>query len=373
MRKRVGDTLIEVSIAIGIFSMVAISIVAVMNGGTSSSQTALETTLAREEIDTQAEALRFIQSAYIADRDSGEDSNYNDAWGEIVGTTIKQALAIDPNTPAYGDFQDIINNTTSCDVYSNEVFKNHAFIVNPKNMNIVTAKNNDIFHPASTYPRLIMSNQINGDNTLSDNLVDNSLSGDLSRVEGLYVFAVKDADTTNITDPNNSDTSSKSAFLDFYIRACWYGNGDDTPSTISTVVRLYNPDATATASKATGVWVKFDPNNREGLTAAEGSTPSVFIPIVGDKPTLTANSFTRDGYKFIGWSTSPNSTPSDVNSGKPGTYKDKANYTPPSSLAFNDEVTLYAIWQTQYFIKYDSFSFSFSFIRIIRIIVLTRL
>ena len=237
MRKRVGDTLIEVSIAIGIFSMVAISIVAVMNGGTSSSQTALETTLAREEIDTQAEALRFIQSAYIADRDSGEDSNYNYAWGDING------IAIDPSEDGtYRAFQDIINNTTSCDVYSNEVFENHAFIVNPKNMNIVTAKNNDIFKPASTYPRLIMSSQINGDNTLSDNLVDNSLSGDLSRVEGLYVFAVKDADTTNITDPNNSYTSSKSAFLDFYIRACWYGNGDDTPSTISTVVRLYNPE-----------------------------------------------------------------------------------------------------------------------------------
>ena len=346
-----GDTLIEVSIAIGIFSMVAISIVAVMNGGTSSSQTALETTLAREEIDTQAEALRFIQSAYIADRDSGKgagtdsgQSIYNKAWGDIVNLAIEPTNA-GSKTESYTAFEGIINNTTSCDVYSNEdfkdVFKNHAFIINPHTMKIITPGNTDgiTFDQASTYPRLIMSSQINGGNTLSDSLVDNSLSGDLSRVEGLYVFAVKDADTTNITDPNNSDTSSKSAFLDFYIRACWYGNGDDTPSTISTVVRLYNPDATATASKATGVWVKFDGNG-----ADNGSTISVFIPLVGDRPNLTRNGFSRWGYTFAGWSTSPNSTPDDV------LYKDGATYTPPSSLAFNDEVTLYAIWNP---IPYD--------------------
>ena len=65
-----GDTLIEVMLAVGIFSMVAVAVVAVMSGGTSSAQTALETTLAREEINTQAEALRFIQSSYIAEKDN---------------------------------------------------------------------------------------------------------------------------------------------------------------------------------------------------------------------------------------------------------------------------------------------------------------
>ena len=76
MIKRVGkrgDTLIEVMLAVGIFSMVAVAVVAVMSGGTSSAQTALETTLAREEIDAQAEALRFIQASYIADKNSGDE------------------------------------------------------------------------------------------------------------------------------------------------------------------------------------------------------------------------------------------------------------------------------------------------------------
>ena len=63
-----GDTLVEVTLAIGIFSMIAIAVASVMSGGSSSAQLALETTLAREEIDTQADAIRFIHSTYSANK-----------------------------------------------------------------------------------------------------------------------------------------------------------------------------------------------------------------------------------------------------------------------------------------------------------------
>ena len=89
MNKRVGkrgDTLIEVMLAVGIFSMVAVAVVAVMSGGTSSAQTALETTLAREEIDAQAEALRFIQTSYITSRES-EESKFGQLWKTIICAT----------------------------------------------------------------------------------------------------------------------------------------------------------------------------------------------------------------------------------------------------------------------------------------------
>ena len=66
-----GDTLVEVSLAIGIFSMVAIAAVSVINGSTNGAQASLESTITREEIDGQAEALRFIQSAYVAGGDEG--------------------------------------------------------------------------------------------------------------------------------------------------------------------------------------------------------------------------------------------------------------------------------------------------------------
>ena len=80
-----GDTLIEVLLAVGIFSMIAISVVAVMSGGTSSAQTALETTLAREEIDAQAEALRYIHDSYINDKNSDNSDLPTVAlWRKII-------------------------------------------------------------------------------------------------------------------------------------------------------------------------------------------------------------------------------------------------------------------------------------------------
>ena len=47
-----GDTLIEVTIAIGIFSMIAIMAVLVVNTSISGTQAALENTVTREEINT---------------------------------------------------------------------------------------------------------------------------------------------------------------------------------------------------------------------------------------------------------------------------------------------------------------------------------
>ena len=85
-----GDTLIEVTLAVGIFSMIAIAIVAVMSNGTAGAQTALETTLAREEIDAQAEALRFIHDAAAADKDSAnsnsrdDNSSFYNLWNKYI-------------------------------------------------------------------------------------------------------------------------------------------------------------------------------------------------------------------------------------------------------------------------------------------------
>ena len=90
-----GDTLIEVALAIGIFSMVAIAVVSVVSGSTSSAQSALELTITREEIDAQAEAIRFIHTSYIAGGRSNASGNdkYEKLWNNIV------SKAIDPSDP----------------------------------------------------------------------------------------------------------------------------------------------------------------------------------------------------------------------------------------------------------------------------------
>lgn len=223
-----GDTLIEVMLAVGIFSMVAVAVVAVMSGGTSSAQTALETTLTREAIDAQAEALRFIQSSYIAEKD-----NVNGEYANLWQAITSNALDIKDKSEDYQKSITQFSPDDCSNLYSGDNLKNqHVFIINTRVLGsdpsaaFITATNGS-FISASTYPRLVYVDE--------GNLASESFSPSLSSVEGIYIVAVKDPDSTTIAGTN------KSAYYDFYIRTCWYGTGDKTPSTISTVMRLYDP------------------------------------------------------------------------------------------------------------------------------------
>lgn len=229
--KKRGDTLIEVMLAVGIFSMVAVAVVAVMSSGTSSAQTALETTLAREEIDAQAEALRFIQSSYIAEK-GDEDGTFAELWGKIT----KNAIAIGEK-PEDDQKQIVQFYPDDCSILydNNDIKMQNAFIVNTRAISsedsaIISVKDNpELFTAASTYPRLIYNDD---DSPLASKNEDTNLI----RAEGIYIIAVKDPGTIIVDE-------KKSAYYDFYIRTCWYGTGDKIPSTISTVMRLYDPNS----------------------------------------------------------------------------------------------------------------------------------
>ena len=264
MKYQKGDTLIEVTLAIGIFSMIAIAIVAVMNSGTSGSQSALETTLAREEIDAQAEALRFIHSSYIADKDIvlAEKNRYLKLWREITDLAVEPTTEITKYLPksceeAYGSDQPafekafVINTRYLSDFSSIETFNENNIKNSSNGDSVLFTKeaacvasedlDNSCLTQASTYPRLIYKSN-SGDDNLIDS-VSSARSKQLYRAEGVYIVAVKDSEkgTSIISDETTAD--KKSAFYDFYIRTCWYSAGTNTPSTISTVIRLYDPDA----------------------------------------------------------------------------------------------------------------------------------
>ncbi len=249
-----GDTLIEVTLAIGIFSMVAVSVVAVMGNGTAGAETALETTLTREEIDAQADALRFIHSSFLTDQNH-EDDRYAKLWEAITANAIESSQSVVTYSP------------TTCDELYNKgengagplLSTQNAFVVNTKylgtysnipidSFNDDTAKEaiisyndkteeiNNKFTTAKTYPHLIYQSggKLEDESALTNNY------NNFARAEGIYVIAVKDAGT-EVASKDSFKTMS--AFYDFYIRTCWYGVGDEFPSTISTVIRLYNPDA----------------------------------------------------------------------------------------------------------------------------------
>ena len=231
-----GDTLIEVTMAVGIFSMIAIAIASVMSGGTAGAQTALETTLAREEIDAQAEALRFIHTAYTIDRGSTNDK-FPKLWQEIT------ERAVDANTNNVNE-QLLQYNPSQCDdLYSKEgEATNFGFVLDLAQLGnfsgsddmVEIIKRNDSttgttnLSTTTTYPRLVYDNQPTA-------LIDTS-SQNFYRAEGIYIIAVKD-----INDTFNGTRNEGGAFYDFYIRTCWYGSNANEPTTISTVIRLYEP------------------------------------------------------------------------------------------------------------------------------------
>ncbi len=237
-----GDTLIEVTLAVGIFSLVAIAVVAVVNSSTSGAQSSLETTLAREEIDTQAEALRFIQASYVnsgtANKLSANDK-YKDLWKEITDNAAEPTARLDYNPSSCQELYDVSS--------SSILKQGSTFIINPrmlgsddvKNIVIWARDNSTDFNLASTYPRIIYGST--DDDGTDDDLLSEG-TNNISKVEGLYVMAVKGPETVVVQEGGSAPVKLEAAYFDFYIRSCWYAPGANTPSTISTVIRLHNPN-----------------------------------------------------------------------------------------------------------------------------------
>lgn len=251
MKLKSGDTLIEVTLAVGIFSMIAIAVVAVMSGGTSGAQSSLETTIAREEIDSQAEALRFIQASYIADKDNaadptGKNRRFVELWKAITNNALTLSGTAEANNAILrfspSTCKELYENSSS-----NNIFNQKAFIINTKSLgdfttstvnkvfiSATTVTDDNKFTQATTFPRLVYS--------LDESAIAEDTTGSetLYRAEGIYIIAVKDFNTTRLVDEHG--VSRTAAFYDFYIRSCWYGTDAKRPSTISTVIRLFDPD-----------------------------------------------------------------------------------------------------------------------------------
>lgn len=193
-----GDTLVEVLFAVSIFSLVAVGALSIMNQGTATAQRSLEITLVRQQIDAQAETLRFLNASYISN-----SSTFSDEWEKIQEESKKNTEASDYNA-------------TSCKVPLN------SFILNTH-----TAK----FEPpiGNTSPKVPAT-------TFSQVRYDydkDTETYSVSSAEGIWIEAVASPDGTG----NEADTG----YIDFYIRACWDSPGQAFPVTIGTIVRLYEP------------------------------------------------------------------------------------------------------------------------------------
>lgn len=238
-----GDTLIEVVLSFVMFSLVTAISISVMHAGISSAEASIELTLARTEIDTQAETMRFIQESFANDR------TYQNLWKKITERALysnesSKAPKLDTANcnELYGDFNDEGAKT---------IYDAKAFILNPRRIGngmdpnksdyyentLILAKDSTDkkFTTSSLNPRVIYTTESSNSITTDDVLDESEEFYDtVYRAEGIYGFLIKD---TNSADPN-----AKPTHYDFYVYTCWVAPGAERPTTIGTVTRLFNPE-----------------------------------------------------------------------------------------------------------------------------------
>lgn len=264
-----GDTLIEVMFAIAVFSMVAVISISMMNAGVSSGERSLELVTARNELNGQAEALRFIHSSYVSELtlptcDSQEVKNnpgekcqqFASLWKKIVDNAMAPrtegaAMSDDFSMPEgiLGSCKDYYN-----PVGSNLLTKNRAFVLNTRkigkdklnastnenelseNVYISISEHPEAFREPTLGARLIYTKDASSgeDNNSVNNLSSSQLFDYLKYAEGIWVVAV---------GGKYDSTHTKYDFYDFYIQTCWFGSNSNAPTSIDSVIRLYNPEA----------------------------------------------------------------------------------------------------------------------------------
>lgn len=188
-----GDTLIEVLFAVAVFSLVAVGALSIMNSSIATAQRALEISLVREQMDAQAETLRYIHDSYVVAYPSQSPGGPSAEWASIMAKVENQASE-------YGQ---------SCTASAIALPSGASpFIVNPYTAKLDT--NGTTIKPSpQTYSQ-----------------VNKTSPGTIS-AEGIWVEAVK--------------LNAASKYVDFHIRACWYSLGLSAPMTLGTIVRLYEP------------------------------------------------------------------------------------------------------------------------------------
>lgn len=184
-----GDTLVEVLLGVTIFSLVAVIALETMNRGMAIAQYSLETTLVRQQVDTQAEMLRYAHDMK------------NDTWKKLVDNNSVSVSAVNDNEGNLG--------VEKCpDDFSTKEF---ALAATPSLASKISILNNPgDYKAAETYARV---------------------DSDTKKTYGISVRLVKPSTATGSRDSNKYDA---------YIKACWMPVGSKMPATIGTIVRLYD-------------------------------------------------------------------------------------------------------------------------------------
>ena len=183
-----GDTLIEVLLAFAIFSMAAVSTIVLLNQGVAIAERSLEKSLVRQQIDSQAELLRYLSAT--------DDP----AWAQVTNSAM---ITTTPMSLSQASCPDISN------------LGSKSFFVTQDSAG--GFKVNKISTASSNYQQAPVFSQISYDTAAP-------------QARGMWVEVVK--------AENGVGTSALDAY-DFYIHTCWASTGTSVPMTVGTIVRIY--------------------------------------------------------------------------------------------------------------------------------------
>lgn len=182
-REQRGDTIIEVVMAVTVFSLLAVGVMALMNRGIAMAQRSLELTLVRQQIDAQSEILRYIHDMSMQGHEM-----YVNIWKTITEqqtdrvNSVLGAAQCPKSMPARGFSLTQIGD----------------------GLRLVTQH----YVQPPTYARV----------ALRDAVKSEGIAIQLVRVENGGAY-------------------------DAYIQACWMSVGSDRPMTTGTIVRIYDAKA----------------------------------------------------------------------------------------------------------------------------------
>lgn len=216
-----GDTIVEVLFAIAIFSFVAMVMMDVMQRGSLAAQMSLEITLARNAMNSQAEAVRFVNAAIharVREQEAGQGNVYTETWNEMIS-----------HKGAVSDWNAMIVDQGGRKVCRD--IPSNAFVLDIKNLSsgqqAVKSGNVNLVR-ADVFPRLLYADYT-GSLTQSEKeqnvIVDNKR---FDKSEGIWM------EVEEVGDMNKTTTA-----YDFHIRSCWIGSGQLSPTTQGTIVRVH--------------------------------------------------------------------------------------------------------------------------------------
>ncbi len=197
-----GDTIIEVLFAFTVFSLLAVGASIVMNQGLAAAQKSLEITLVRQQIDAQAEAIRYVRDEafkFSTGTNTSEAQKASEDWKKMTKSAPDGDVATAAS--AFGTLPDGLCQTPPPS----------AFVLDAHN-GVLSAKEPKVFD-ASSPPY----SQVEYLSPASDDI----------EAYGIWVESVK------------ADDANK--YVDFHIRACWNAPGSGPSATLGTIVRLYAP------------------------------------------------------------------------------------------------------------------------------------